>query len=171
MQIYLIGYMGVGKTTIGKKLASRLSFDFLDLDVEIEKSHQKSISQIFAERGEAYFRQIEREKLLEINGQNTIIATGGGSPCFDNNIQIMLKKGIVVWLQLDAVKIAGRLVNSKSTRPIIAHLPEEEVFQFVEKQLNEREKFYRMAHIQFDVFNLNKKKLDKLISKINGYTK
>lgn len=171
MQIFLIGYMGVGKTTIGKKLAAKLNFNFLDLDVEVEKSQQKTIPQIFAERGEAFFRQIERGELLKLENEKTIIATGGGSPCYENNIEIMLQKGLVIWFQLDVLMITSRLLKSKSARPIISHLPDDEVLQFVEKQLKQREEYYKKAHIHFDVFNMNKARLDKLVSEIGNYTK
>ena len=107
MRIFLIGFMGCGKTTLGKKLAKHLNFNFIDLDRFIENKTVKSINVIFDEKGEQYFRDLEKESLNEIyKMDNLVIATGGGTPCFSDNMQTMLEKGICIYLKMEAEDLA-----------------------------------------------------------------
>src|SRR5690554_3572791 len=122
MTVYLIGYMGVGKTTIGKRLARRLNMKYCDLDQYIESHTKLSISEIFAERGEAHFRILERKALENITDTNLIIATGGGAPCHFDNLTTMRQKGIVVWLNMDLKILINRLISAKAQRPLLANL-------------------------------------------------
>lgn len=171
MQVFLIGYMGVGKSTLGKRLATRLKYEFCDLDQEIVKSQKLSITEIFAEKGEAEFRKMERDELLKLKKENIVIATGGGAPCFFDNLDIMKNRGVVVWLKLSEQSILNRLRNSKTSRPLIANLSENEILPFIKKQLNEREKFYEKAHFHVNVNDLNSKKINELAQTILAYTK
>lgn len=163
--------MGVGKTTIGKRLARRLNLEYCDLDEYIVKSENQSINELFAERGEQGFRELEREALVKITDSKIVISTGGGAPCFFDNLDIMLKNGIVVWLSMEPKVLINRLLSGKSKRPLLANLPEAEVLGFVENQLQERETFYQKAHISFDSANMNSEKMDRLVMEIQNYSK
>ena len=163
--------MGVGKTTVGKRLARRLNLEYCDLDEYIVKSENQSIKEIFAERGEPAFRKLERDALLKITDPEIVISTGGGAPCFFDNLDKMLESGIVVWLSMEPKMLINRLVSGKAKRPLLANLPEGDVLGFVENQLQEREAFYQKAHIRFDSANINQEKMDKLVVEIQNYSK
>lgn len=146
--IFLIGFMGSGKSTIGKNLAKELNKKFIDLDDYIVKEEGKSISKIFEKVGEEGFRKIENSAIKSIiKTNNQIIATGGGAPCFYDNMEIMNKNGKTVFLKLPAEELAKRLANEKAHRPLIANLTNEELLQFIETKLNERDKYYEKAKI------------------------
>src|SRR6266850_347126 len=121
MRIFLIGFMGSGKTHWGKQLAQRLKLPFYDLDEEIQAGEKKTIPQIFSEKGEEYFRMLEKELLEDIIGdhQSLVISCGGGTPCFFNNIDMMKKHGTVVWLNTAINVLYDRLVKEKAKRPLL----------------------------------------------------
>jgi len=165
MRIFLIGFMGCGKTTLGKKLAKHLNFNFIDLDRFIENKTVKSINVIFDEKGEQYFRDLEKESLNEIyKMDNLVIATGGGTPCFYDNMQTMLAKGICIYLKMEAEDLAERLGKEKNNRPLICHLTKNELNDFISEKLMEREKFYKKAHYILPAKNISKSDVIKLIS-------
>ena len=146
MLIFIIGYMGAGKTTFGKKLASQLSYRFYDLDELIEMRHGKSITSIFNDLSEEGFREIEREILLEhLDDQNTVIATGGGTPCFFDNMELMNQKGITVFLDIEVETIVERILNDSKLRPLLQNIPENERFSFITRHLEERKTYYQKA--------------------------
>jgi shikimate kinase len=148
--IFLIGYMGCGKTTLGKQLAMALGHTFVDLDSFIEAKYHKSIACIFEDMGQDKFREIERNALAEVaEFENAVIATGGGAPCFFDNIEKMNKSGLVVYIRLTPAQIAARLeLTVTGTRPLIAGKKGDELLQFIELGLKEREAYYmRAAHI------------------------
>jgi len=166
-RIYLIGFMGSGKTTAGRKLASATGWDFIDLDLEIEKKENKSISEIFALCGEEYFRKIEAETLRNLKiRKDSVIATGGGTPCFHGNIDYMLATGIVVYLKLTVEEIKNRLISETADRPLLKGIREENLTEFIRNKIREREKFYNMAHIVTDGYNLNETTLLEEIKKM-----
>lgn len=151
MLIFLLGYMGCGKTSIGKKLAGKLDFQFLDLDKLIEKQEKKTIQQIFQEKGEGYFRKIENKALEQtFNLKNTIVATGGGTPCFFQNIEEINKNGISVFINMPTKALEYRLKNTKNKRPLLLNLKEDEYLSFIEKQLSKRMPFYSKAKFTID---------------------
>ena len=153
-KIFLIGYMGAGKTTIGKLLAKRLNWSFIDLDSFIENRYRRTIAAIFEEKGEAGFREIERRTLQEISSfENTVISTGGGLPCFFDNMDLMNKTGITIYLRAEVNELVGRLSFDKHKRPLIKGKNKEELREFVEINLKKREPFYNRAKIIFDVQN------------------
>lgn len=115
--IYLCGFMGCGKTTVGKTLAEIMGYDFIDLDSYIQFKYGMTIPQIFEEKGESYFRQMETQCLIEINGDRKIVSTGGGALIFKNNADITNKKGTVVYIQTTFKECYSRIKNDKS-RPI-----------------------------------------------------
>ncbi|HPD59101.1 MAG TPA: shikimate kinase [Paludibacteraceae bacterium] len=146
-RIFLIGYMGAGKTTIGEQLAERLGYKFLDMDHVIEEKMQQSVSQIFSEKGEEEFRRLERECLEEISTeQNVVVATGGGAPCFYDNMERMNAYGLTVYLCLSPEQLQERLeLSHKNKRPLLAQREGKELLDFIRQNLSEREPFYRKA--------------------------
>ena len=117
-RVFLVGYMGVGKTTIGKILSKELDVEFIDLDKYIENRYRKTIQEIFSEKGEDKFRIIEREMLREVSTfQNVLISTGGGTPCFFDNMEVMNRRGITVYVKASVEQLVSRLVASKNVRP------------------------------------------------------
>jgi shikimate kinase len=148
MRIYLIGYMGCGKSTIGRKLSAFLGLNFIDLDKYIEERYFKTIPVIFAEEGEAAFREKERNSLNEVSQfENVVIGTGGGAPCFFDNMDMMNKSGITIYIAPDNEVLAGRLLKSKTERPLIAGKSKEELTTFIADALQKRGPYYEKAKI------------------------
>ena len=147
MRIYLIGYMGCGKTTLGKKLSKHLGLQFIDMDHYIEKRNCKTVPQLFEEFGEEGFRQRERKALEELSEfTNIVIATGGGAPCFFDNIDLMNRTGKTIYLNIHPKILAGRLLKSKTERPLIKGKSREELVDFIDKTLRKRNEFYKQAN-------------------------
>lgn len=167
-RIFLIGYMGVGKTTLGKELAEKLGYQFIDLDHFIQSRYQKTISEIFAESGEDKFREIESRLLKEVSEfENTIISTGGGTPCFFNNIELMKREGIVIYLKTVPDVLVKRLYVGKEKRPLIKDKTEEELLSFIIEGIQKREPFYKQAHITFETDGLvQRSDIDMHVDKI-----
>ena len=146
MRIYLIGYMACGKTTLGKELAHKLSLSFLDLDKFLEKKYFKTIPQIFGEEGESGFRLKEQACLQEVSEfEDVVIATGGGAPCFFDNVQVMNRTGICIFLDVEAEELADRLLQSKIERPLVKGKTPEELVGFIERMLEKRRPYYEQA--------------------------
>jgi shikimate kinase len=154
MRIFLIGFMGVGKSTLGRLVAETLSLRFLDFDLLLEEQQQMSISDIFARYGEVYFRKLEHDLLREVVQTNDqfVISTGGGLPCFHQNLHFMNSHGITIYLKSDAKAIADRLGHSTGSRPLVAGKSSSELHLFVEETLSKRSHYYSQAHI---VINLD----------------
>ena len=146
-RIFLIGYMGSGKTTIGKLLAKKLGYNFIDMDALIEAKQFKTVAQIFAEQGEDNFRQLEQKCLHEVaQFDDVIISTGGGAPCFFDNIEFMKANGLTIYLKHSASELAVRLGGSNiAKRPILGNREGEELIQFIADGLAKREQFYTQA--------------------------
>jgi shikimate kinase len=146
-RIFLIGYMGSGKTTIGKLLAEKLGYSFIDMDSHIEESQFKTVTQIFSELGEERFRLLERECLHEVaEFEDVVISTGGGAPCFFDNIDYMNSHGLTVYLNLSPAQLTERLEASKANkRPLLAERKGEELQQFIADGLAKRDPFYSKA--------------------------
>ena len=148
MIIVLIGYMGSGKSTVGKALADSMGFPFLDLDTYIEERMQKSIPELFEEKGHIYFRKKEHELLKEVleNHNELVLALGGGAPCYAGNMELVLSHtSRVFYLMMSVSQLAARLQYESSKRPLISHLKPEELPDFIGKHLFERVNFYNMA--------------------------
>lgn len=140
--------MGCGKSTLGKKLANRLDVPFLDADKEIEKKYNKSIGEIFTEFGESHFRDLEARFIESIaNEGEFVLATGGGMPCFANNLQKLKDVGITFYLERSPKELAHRLINAKEKRPLIEGLSEQELLSFIEDRLHQREDYYKAADV------------------------
>lgn len=149
MKIFLIGFMGSGKTHWGKLLSQRLKLPFYDLDAEIVKAEEMSIQQIFHDKGEEYFRVKEHEVLeaLAEDHGDVIISTGGGAPCFFNNIDFMKNQGTVIWLNTSVDVLVHRLLKEKNTRPLIKNISDAELKSFIIKKLQGRKLYYEQADI------------------------
>lgn len=164
-RIFLIGYMGSGKTTIGKKLAARLKYDFIDLDHVLEAQVGMTITEYFAAHGEDAFRVLESAVLKETPyPEKIVISTGGGLPCFFDNMQWMKQHGQTVYIKLNAKVLAGRLENNKDDRPILRHKHGEELIAFINEKLAERELWYNQANIIADGLSLTAERLEMLLN-------
>ena len=151
-RVILIGYMGAGKTTIGKALAQELGVTFYDLDWYISTRMRKTIAQIFEERGEDGFRQIERNMLHEVaEFEDVVISCGGGTPCFFDNIDYMNQQAPVVYLKAEPEVLYKHLAMSKNDRPLLRGKSQEELITFIREQLDKREPFYTEAAYSLDV--------------------
>lgn len=150
-RIFLIGYMGAGKTTVGKELARTSDLSFIDLDSHIEARYHRTVKQIFQEKGEACFRDIERRMLHEVAMfEDVIISTGGGAPCFSDNMTFMNEMGTTVYLKVSVEELASRLTVAKQTRPVLQGRTGEELIQFIRESLATREPYYTQATLLFD---------------------
>jgi len=151
MRIFLIGFMGCGKSHIGQRLAKQLNLPFIDIDKFLEKKENRSIKTIFSEEGETYFRQKEKECLREMNQfEKAIIATGGGAPCFFDNGEWMNRHGITVYLKTPIEVIIKNLEKGMEKRPLLKGLSKKGLWKFVENKLEEREPFYQNVHILYE---------------------
>ena len=150
--IILIGYMGAGKTTIGKALAAELGLRFYDLDWYIESRMRKTVAQLFAELGEEGFRRIERNMLHEVaEFEGVLISCGGGTPCFYDNMQYINQQGLTLYLKASPEVLYKHLKMGKSVRPLLLNKTPEEVQRFISEQLKAREQFYSRAQFTLDV--------------------
>lgn len=148
MKIFLIGLPGSGKTTLGKQLAKNLNLSFVDLDFEIEKEEGKTVQEIFAQKKENYFREIESKTLKNfcLSKGDFVMATGGGAPCFFDNIASMNQSGITIFLDVSASEIARRLQETNlSERPLFSKLSSEQLKDKIEWLRSQRISFYRQA--------------------------
>jgi shikimate kinase len=148
MLFFLNGFMGSGKSHWGKIWAAQYKLGFIDLDELIEMEEGKPVVDIFESKGEDYFRTVEAKKLREMaEVKNTIIACGGGTPCFYNNMQWMNEKGLSVYIAATPEEILRRLVKGQEQRPLIKKLNQAELLFFIQQKLKEREPFYSQANI------------------------
>jgi len=164
MNIYLIGFMGSGKTSVGTKLSGRLKRKFIDLDVFIESGEGKSISTIFKESGEEQFRSMEAGYLRETGGlDNHIIACGGGTPCWGDNMEFMKLNGYTIYLQMTPAALYSRLKTSMDSRPLISGMKSEELIRYIEMKVDERRWWYEQAHYTTDGLDVD---IDQIVTAI-----
>ena len=170
MNIFLIGFMGCGKSTLGKKLAKKMDYAFIDIDKEIVTSEGKSIEDIFKEQGETYFRTLETNWLHQFTGTNTIVSVGGGTPCFNNNLTQMHKKGASIYLKVEVKMLTERLINAKNKRPLIEKFKHGKILleSEIKRLLSDREVYYNQASISLEASNMSNTKIDLLVKTING---
>jgi shikimate kinase len=166
MKVFLIGFMGVGKTTVGKIVANKLNYKFIDTDSEIESKSKMKISEIFVRLGENHFRKLETNLLNDIikSENNIIISTGGGMPIFNNNIKLLKENGISIWLKADDKKILSNLQHDK-TRPLLNKNKKEEI---IKEMLKQRSKMYSMADYTISV---DEKNIQQVVNDILGVLK
>jgi len=166
MNIYLVGYMGSGKSTIGKLLAHKLNFAHLDLDDYFEEVYKISVLNFFNKYDEAAFRGIET-KLLEktFDLENYVISTGGGTPCFNNNMQLINERGFSVYINMHPKSLFIRLKNAKRPRPRTYLLDDESLMKRIDDDMLIREKFYKQASVEIKGENADIDALVELVSK------
>jgi shikimate kinase len=169
--IFLIGFMGSGKTYSGKALANQMDCPFFDLDEYMEEKYSMTISEIFNQKGEEYFR-IEERKCLRDFGVlgKAIVATGGGTPCFFDNINWMNQHGVTIYLKTAPSILLQRLENEKTKRPLIADLSNEALSEFVNSKLSERATFYEQANVVFEQETLNEDIIEQLFNQYLNIT-
>ena len=169
--IFLIGYMGAGKTAIGKSLSKKINYEFYDLDNYIEIKEGKKISEIFNQENEVYFRKIENKYLDYLSSTNgkKIISTGGGTPCFENNLSIIQNSpnSLSIYLKADINTLVKRLNKSVSKRPLISHLKDEDDLRdFITKHLFERSFYYEKSDVKIITDDIETEDIIKLISEL-----
>lgn len=165
MIIFIVGYMGSGKTTLSVRLARSLGLEAIDLDKYMEKRLGIPVRMMFEQNGEAYFREQERHYLNELveNNSNMVLSLGGGTPCFYDNMELIKRSGITIYLRANEVLLQHRLENAKNQRPLLKGLKGDSLRSFITSQLLEREKFYLQADI---VINAIKIEIEPLREKI-----
>ena len=164
MKIFLIGFMGSGKTTLGRKLASRMNYEFIDLDHKLEQQAELSIAEYFSFFGEDSFRKLEADVLRKTDyPENVIISTGGGLPCYFDNMDWMKANGKTVYLKLSPKTLAGRLESVKEERPLLQDKHGDALIAFIEEKLADREGFYSQANIIADGLSLNAERLEQIL--------
>jgi shikimate kinase len=169
MTTFLIGFMGSGKTTIGKKLAAKLGVGFIDLDAAIEEIEGMYIRDIIETKGESYFRKVESDTLRRLDLVDKVISTGGGTPCFFDNMIWMKSKGRVVYIELDEAALFSRLKTTNlEHRPLLKGLDDEGLKQFIHNKLTERKAYYEQADLRF---NPIRESIVDLVSALASYTK
>jgi shikimate kinase len=165
MKIFLIGFMGTGKTYWGRRLSEKLRLPFFDLDEQMESNEGKPITQIFAEQGEEYFRLLEKDTLHIISESHDsfIMATGGGTPCYFNNIEFMKKSGTVLWISTPVDTLFERLLKEKDKRPLLKNLTDDQLKGFIIKKFSDRKIYYEQADIMVEEAD---KDIDKIVEKV-----
>jgi len=163
-KIFLIGFMGTGKTHWGKLWAEETGYTFFDLDTVIEELAGKTVAEIFDQDGEPFFREKEKELLRAFaDKKNCIIACGGGTPCLNDNMQWMNENGTTVYLAASPHFIYGHVINEQDKRPLLKKINAAELLFFIEQKLKEREPFYTTSHIRLNVEQLDEKSIFSVI--------
>jgi shikimate kinase len=164
-KIYFLGMPGCGKSTIGKKVAKELGYSFTDLDNYIEKKENCTIRDLFNYQGEAYFRKIEATCLEELSksGKKIVISLGGGTPCFFNNMELINRTGLSIYIKANEKILLNRLENAKSKRPLFWGLTQKEIEEKLVKLIEARSPFYEKATLTVNAINLNEKEIAELI--------
>ena len=165
MKIFLIGFMGSGKTHWGRLLSQKLSLPFFDLDEQVVNEENKTITEIFAQEGEEYFRLKEKEVLHIITESHStfVMSCGGGAPCYFNNIEYMNKAGTTVWINASIDTLFKRLLKEKEQRPLLRELSDDQLKMFIKKKFSDRKIYYEQADMIVEDENIT---LDHFIEKI-----
>ena len=173
IRIFLTGYMGAGKTTLGKAFARTLNVPFVDLDWYMEERFHKTVGELFAERGEAGFRELERNMLREVGAfENVVISTGGGAPCFFDNMDFMNHCGKTVFLNVHPDVLFRRLRVAKQQRPILQGKEDEELKEFIIQALEKRAPFYSQAQYIFNADELeDRSQIEKSVQRLRDLLK
>ena len=159
--------MGSGKSTLGRKLSSAAGLTFIDLDKYIQTREGRTVNEIFNDEGEDYFRQTEHRVLKEIiEKDNFVLSCGGGTPCFLDNMTMMNKNGITIYLQMPVGALHSRLLNSPDNRPLLKTIPGDKLRNYIAITLKERDKYYKMAHHTVEAINLKISSVVKLLREI-----
>lgn len=163
-RIFILGFMGSGKTTIARKLARQLNYNAIDLDLQIEIHLNRKISDIFFESGESYFRQQEKVQLRTTkNLSGSIVSVGGGTPCSNGNMEWMLQNGLCIYIEMPTKALVSRLSKSKMNRPLIKGMDDHQMEVYIQDKMDERKAFYELAHLKVSGLSLSIPKLAKTI--------
>ena len=173
VRIFLTGYMGAGKTTLGKAFARQMNIPFVDLDWYIEERFHKTVGELFTERGETGFRELERNMLHEVaEFENVVISTGGGAPCFYDNMDFMNRNGKTVFLNVHPDVLFRRLRVAKQQRPILQGKQDDELKEFIIRALEKRTPFYSQAQYVFNADELeDRSQIEKSVEKLRDLLK
>jgi shikimate kinase len=165
MRIFLLGFMGSGKSSLAKELSAKLGYKFIDLDSQIEEKAGKNINSIFEKDGEEKFREIEHQCLKDaIVNDNCVIATGGGTPCFYDNMEIINNNGLSIYIRLNPGILASRLYSAKSERPLLKNIKsKKELQERIEEMLASREEYYFQSMLMVDGKSINAKKIYNML--------
>ncbi len=165
MKIFLIGFMGSGKTHWGKQLSKKLQIPFFDLDEQVVANEGMTINEIFEYKGEEYFRLLEKDTLHIIteSHESFVMATGGGTPCYFKNLDYMNKSGTTVWMNTPIDLLFERLIREKKERPLLKDLDDDQVMAFIKKKYSDRKIYYEQANVKIDEDN---KSLEKIVEQI-----
>jgi len=167
MRIFLLGFMGTGKSFAGRKMGNKLNIPFIDLDQWIEDAAGMGIPEIFEKKGENAFRQMEQNALHEmIEFENVIVALGGGAPCFFDNMDWINANGISIYLEASPSFLVQRLKKKPERRPLLANLSENELLAFIQKKILERQAYYERAH-----FSLSKDENGSILEALEAMLK
>lgn len=173
IRIFLTGYMGAGKTTLGKAFARKLNLPFVDLDWYREERFHKTVGELFVERGEAGFRELEKNMLHEVGAfEDVVISTGGGAPCFFDNMDFMNRNGKTVFLNVHPDVLFRRLRVAKQQRPILQGKQDDELKEFIIRALEKRTPFYSQAQYVFNADELeDRSQIEKSVEKLRDLLK
>ncbi len=165
MKIFLIGFMGCGKTHLGRQISQKLKMPFFDLDEQVEEKEGMSIPEIFEKNGEEYFRLLEKDvlHLITESHESFVMATGGGTPCFYNTIDYLKKQGIVVWINCSTDCLYQRLLKERANRPLLSNIPDANLKSYVIRKYSSRKIYYQQASVILPEENPD---IDSVISKI-----
>lgn len=160
----LIGFMGAGKTFLGKQLAVKLNLPFIDSDEEIENEYNSTINEIFEKEGEEAFRLKEQKFILSLRDKGSfVLSTGGGMPCFSKNMDLLNEIGTTIYLKLSPTVLAERLLNDKEDRPLIVDDKIDQLKLFIKEKLSVREQFYHQSQI---ILNENDQMIERILKHI-----
>ena len=164
-KIILIGYMGSGKSLLGKSIAETLGIRFINSDSEIEHQTGMSVGQLFEQFGENHFRNLEKEYLSNFNAEGSfVLATGGGTPCYNNQMDFLNTMGTTVYLKCSNDILFSRLKNERDHRPLIAGLSDEELRESIDVRMKQRESIYTLAHL---TISENEHQVDAIINRLH----
>lgn len=167
MLIFLVGFAGAGKTTIGRKLARQLKYNFVDTDQLICEQTGISVDEIFTKKGESHFRELESQIISQIiSYKDTVVSTGGGLPCFNGTMHQMNQSGLTVFLKVNVGILFKRLVKEKSTRPLLKNLSSVEIMEFITYHMQLREPYYKQSKQTVNADELSGKNWDEFIAKL-----
>ncbi len=168
--IVLVGFMGSGKTTVGKLLAASLGVDFVDMDSYIEIKEKKTIQDIFKDNGEAYFRTLESRALSDILSQSkkSVVSTGGGVPCFGDNMDFIKANSLSVYLKVGSKRLANRLKDDHQ-RPLLQNKTNKELLSFVKEKMKSREIFYNRADIKIRAIDAPENIKERIVNRVKAH--
>jgi len=164
MNLFLCGFMGVGKTEYGKRLAKQMNLNFIDTDTLIEEQENSTLPEIFEEKGESYFRQKEHELLKDLDIADTVISTGGGMPAYANNMDLINSKGLSILLSIDRDKLLKRIQKDVNLRPLIKGMNPKELQRFVSDEMRNRALYYNQCEIVINPQYIAPKVLKEVIT-------